>query len=637
MAAYRTAVTIALALAAVALVSVGLVTTRRISRLSDDARLVEHTQEVIAQVQRVLALGVDAETGVRGFAITGEDAFLEPYNESRARMGEEVTRLQTLARDNPGQESRARELADALARRTGLLAAVIEVRRRRGFEAARQLVSTQEGKRLMDRVRVVADDMIRGEQSLLAERKRLSAAGFERTGLVAFIATVGTGLALMLAAIQMRTELQKRQAAETSVRSAYEAVEEKIKARTRELERALELLQVREDELKDALATRALALTVAQQAQRESETANQLKDEFLATASHELRTPLNAIIGWAHVLKLPAVTDDQRSHAVDAIERNAKVQTRLIEDLLDVSGMIQGRLNIVVSSVDLRTAVQEAIVTVSPAAHARDVRLDVQLGDEAVIIDGDPSRLQQVAWNLLSNAVKFTAKGGEVRVRVDGMGGRARLCVDDSGEGIDPAFLPHVFDAFRQGPGATMRSGLGLGLAIVRRLVELHGGTITADSPGRGQGASFVATFPLHLGATVSSGGERVAGLAGVKVLIAEDDDDSAAALTAVLRLLGCQVRTARTASECLRMLGDWHPDVLLCDVGLPDDDGYSLLRRARSAPGYGETPAIALTAFAGESDRVRALAAGFKAHIPKPFDPDIVVREIRSAIPSHT
>jgi len=250
MAPYRSTVAIALTLAAAALMSVGLLTARRISHLREDATLVEHTQVVIGQVRRVLALGVDAETGTRGFAITGDDAFLEPYNESRTQMEPELQRLETLVADNPTQKARAGQLAEALVGRTGVLAVVIDSRRSHGFEAARQLVATQEGKRLMDRARVIADAMIADEQSLLAARKVQSSDGFERTRVVALVATVGALLALMLAGVQMRTEFRKRQAAEASVRSAYAAVEEKIKARTHELETALELLQVREDQVR---------------------------------------------------------------------------------------------------------------------------------------------------------------------------------------------------------------------------------------------------------------------------------------------------------------------------------------------------------------------------------------------------
>jgi CheY-like chemotaxis protein/anti-sigma regulatory factor (Ser/Thr protein kinase) len=248
------------------------------------------------------------------------------------------------------------------------------------------------------------------------------------------------------------------------------------------------------------------------------------------------------------------------------------------------------------------------------------------------MVDGDQSRLQQIAWNLLSNAVKFTPKGGTVIVSVERAGSRVALRVQDTGEGIAPDFLDHVFEPFRQGPSTSVRTGLGLGLAIVRQLVELHGGSITAESAGKGQGSVFIVTFPLRVGdgaSAVPRGRSGAPGLEGVRVLVAEDDEDSGAALEAVLRRRGCIVRLARTAAACLTMLAESPADVLLFDVGLPDDDGYSLLRRARRLTAAKPIPAIALTALAGENDRVRALAAGFRAHVPKPFDPDTIVREI--------
>jgi PAS domain S-box-containing protein len=751
MRSYRTAVIATLTLTAVALVAVGLATARRITQVNDDARLVEHTQEIIGQVQRVLRLAAEAESSVRAFAITGDNAFLDQYTASTAALDLEDGRLAGLVSDSAEQRGRVHELVDVLRRRVNALEDAKGRRQAGGLDAVRQSTAPYQGKRLMDQARSIAGAITDHEQTLLGERRRQSAVGLRWTRAVALAGTVGAVLALMLAGMQIHRELGKRRAAEALVLRAYKDVEEQVQIRTRDLEAALQQLQASDEqfrvvaelspvylfradaygacdfistgffaftgltpersrgfgwteavdaedrghllnawqvaisahsafdaecrfrskegvarwfrvrvvplqpdgqgrivswvgaavdihELKEALAMRATLLGRAQDAQRESEAANQLKDDFLATVSHELRTPLNAIVGWAHVLTLADVSDAERAHAIDAIQRNAKAQTRLVEDLLDVSSMIRGRLNIIISSVDLRSVAREAVETVAPAARARDVRVVLDAGADPVVIAGDPNRLQQIVWNLLSNAVKFSTTGGHVRIGVDRMGSRGRVRVDDAGEGIDPAFLPHVFEAFRQGPSATMRAGLGLGLAIVRRLVELHGGTISVESEGRGHGASFAVTFPLHTGAPlvhVAIGGARPAGLAGVKVLLAEDDDDSAAALTAVLRLRGCQVQAARTAAECLRVVAGWQPDIFLCDLGLPDDDGYSLLHRVRGTPGYGDAPAIALTAFAGEADRVRALAAGFTAHISKPFDPDVVVREISSALPS--
>ena len=389
-------------------------------------------------------------------------------------------------------------------------------------------------------------------------------------------------------------------------------------------------------ELHLALDERAEALAKAESARRLAEEANHLKDEFLATASHELRTPLNAIVGWVHVLQTGALQDDeQRRQAVNAIDRNAKSQTRLIEDLLDVSRMIQGRVSLTVSPLDLRPVIESAIETVQHAATAKDIAVGMDLPPEPIPVIGDDHRLQQVIWNLVANAVKYTDHGGRVNVALAREGGRAVVRVTDSGEGIDPSFLPHVFEPFRQGASSsTMRSGLGLGLAIVRRLVDLHGGRIAAESSGAGRGSTFTMSLPLAHGAAASSAVSTMPNPAFNKlhVLVAEDDADSAAAVTAILKLHGCETQTAGTAAECLRITGEWPTDVLICDVGLPDDDGYGLLRRLRTLPEGERIPAIALTAYARPEDRAKALAAGFRAHLSKPLDPENLLRELSLA-----
>ena len=391
-------------------------------------------------------------------------------------------------------------------------------------------------------------------------------------------------------------------------------------------------------ELHLALDERAVALEKAETARQVAEEASHLKDEFLATASHELRTPLNAIVGWVHVLQTGALgNDEQRRQAVNAIERNARIQTRLIEDLLDVSRMIQGRVSLTVAPLDLRSVIEFAVETINHAASAKDITVDVVMPDEIVPVIGDDHRLQQITWNLLSNSVKYTPPGGRVTITLARSRGRAIISVVDSGEGIDPSFLPHVFEPFRQGQSRTMRSGLGLGLAIVRRLVDLHGGRISAASDGDGKGATFTVSLPVAHGV-----GAATAGLSrpqptfqNLHVLVAEDDVDSAAAVTAILKLHGCETRTAPTAAECLRITGEWATDILICDVGLPDDDGYGLLRRLRSLPEGEHIPAIALTAYARPEDRAKALAAGFRAHLSKPLDPENLLREVSEAAKS--
>jgi PAS domain S-box-containing protein len=388
-------------------------------------------------------------------------------------------------------------------------------------------------------------------------------------------------------------------------------------------------------ELHLALDERADALDKAEDARRLAEEASHLKDEFLATASHELRTPLNAIAGWVHVLQTGVVADgNQQRQALDAIDRNVRIQTRLIEDLLDVSRMIQGRVSLTVAPLDLRGMIDAAVETIGHTAAAKDIAIEVVTPPDAVPVIGDEHRLQQVFWNLLANAVKYTPRGGRVTIAVAQELGRAVVRVKDSGEGIDPAFLPHVFEPFRQGASATMRSGLGLGLAIVRRLVDLHGGRITAESRGAGLGSTFSVSLPVAPSAVAPSMLPPAPrpNFQQLHVLIAEDDVDSAAAVTAILKLHGCETKTAPTAAECLRITGEWPTDVLICDVALPDDDGYGLLRRLRALPEGERVPAIALTAYARPEDRAKALAAGFRAHLTKPLDPERLLKELSDA-----
>jgi signal transduction histidine kinase/CheY-like chemotaxis protein len=419
------------------------------------------------------------------------------------------------------------------------------------------------------------------------------------------------GVLLLATALLFSLEIRRRRLAEMRLQETLASVEQQVDERTQALSKAM----------------------------AELEEATHLRDQFLATASHELRTPLNAIVGWVHVLMSGAAkTEADRQHAVAAIDRNAKIQTRLIADLLDVSRMIQGRVSLTVAPVNLRTVVDAAIDTIRPAATAKDITLEITTSDDVLAVLGDDHRLQQMIWNLLSNSVKYSPVGGKVTVSLAREDGSAVIKVSDTGEGIDPAFLPHVFEPFRQGSAKTMRSGLGLGLAIVKQLVDLHGGRISADSAGVGQGARFVLSLPLAHDDVVMSAPARFGArpepdFNHLHVLVAEDDADSAAAVTAILRLHGCETQTAASASECLRITGEWPPDVLICDVGLPDDDGYGLLRRMRKLPAGETLPAIALTAYSRPEDRAKALAAGFRAHLSKPLDPESLLREISNAV----
>ena len=384
----------------------------------------------------------------------------------------------------------------------------------------------------------------------------------------------------------------------------------------------------------------------AQRARQSAEDANHLKDEFLATVSHELRTPLNAVLGWARLLRGAPMDERQRLKAVDTIERNVKVQQEIIEDLLDVSRIISGKLRLDVSQVSFAPIVEAAVDTLRPAALAKGIRVQTTASDDGLVL-ADPNRLQQIVWNLVSNALKFTPKGGRVQVTLQRVDSQIQLTVADTGRGIPPAFLPHVFDRFRQGDAGTTRTagGLGLGLAIVRHLVEMHGGTVTAESDGEGRGATFTVKIPLAVlseqakAASQSSESPTSAApadtafaadlLTGLQILVVDDEPDTRELVRVVLSGYGAHVQTASSSAEALALLRQWSPDVILSDVGMPEEDGYSFIAKVRAAGS--RVPAAALTAYARSNDRLRALSSGFQAHLPKPAEPAELVALVAS------
>ncbi|MBD2690859.1 ATP-binding protein [Anabaena catenula] len=368
-----------------------------------------------------------------------------------------------------------------------------------------------------------------------------------------------------------------------------------------------------------------------------AEKANLIKDEFLAVLSHELRTPLNPILGWARLLKTGKLDKANTDEALNSIERNAKLQVDLIEDLLDVSRILRGKLTLNVSTVNLATVISAALDTVSLAASAKEIAIQTHLEANIGQVAGDPARLQQIVWNLLSNAVKFTPQGGRVEVWLQQFGSIAQITVSDMGKGINSDFLPHIFEHFRQEDSSITRKfgGLGLGLAIVRQLVELHGGTVEADSPGEGQGAIFIVRIPL-----ISSGPEMLTekkpqdvscNLSGIKILFVDDDADSRDFITFVLKLYGAEVTTVASGFEALEVFIQSQPDVLVSDIGMPKMDGYELVRKIRacSSDTGRQIPGIALTAFAGEFDQQQAMTAGFQMHISKPVEPDALAAAV--------
>ena len=388
-------------------------------------------------------------------------------------------------------------------------------------------------------------------------------------------------------------------------------------------------------------------LAKEQEARAEAEAASRAKDAFLATLSHELRSPLSPILAWARLLRQGMLDAEKTERALETIERSARSQAQLIDDLLDISRIVSGKLRLQVRPVQLTTVIEAAIEVVRPAADAKNIRIQTALDTETGPIAGDPDRLQQVVWNLLSNATKFTPKGGRVQVALERVNSHVEIAVSDTGQGVPAEFLPHLFERFQQaetGPSRT-HGGLGLGLAIVRHIVELHGGTVHAESPGAGNGTTITVKLPCMIFARTAGEIERrhptlealpaernFPQLRDLRVLVVDDEPDSNEVVRTLLVSCGAEVRIAGSAAEGLRELQRWTPDVLISDIGMPCEDGYSFLGKVRARRGeIGSIPAVALTAYATTEDRVRIFSAGFQVHVVKPIDPSELVTVVAS------
>jgi signal transduction histidine kinase/CheY-like chemotaxis protein len=358
--------------------------------------------------------------------------------------------------------------------------------------------------------------------------------------------------------------------------------------------------------------------------------ASRVKDEFLATLSHELRTPLNAVLGWTRMLRRGTVPADRTAAVLDTIERNAAAQMQLVEELLDLSGMVAGGLRLNVTRVDLRELIGGAVETIRPAASAKSLRLNVSIAGDLPEVAADPGRLRQVLWNLLSNSVKFTPAGGTIEIAASRGPADVEIRVRDTGKGIAADFLPHVFTAFRQGDSSSTRQvgGMGLGLAIVRHIVEAHGGTATVQSDGAGCGAVFTMRLPAGRGpfSAAEEAGDELGLLRGRRVLAVDDDESTQELVATMLLMYGVSVRTAGRAGQAFDILSAWQPDVLLADLAMPGEDGYALVRRVRAMPSpLGSIPAVALTAYTDPQSVQNAFAAGFDAHLGKPLEPHVL------------
>ena len=439
-----------------------------------------------------------------------------------------------------------------------------------------------------------------------------------------------------------KREALKRQS--EALQHARNELEDRVQARTRELAAVNEALRTEIVERARIERERLALLEREQLARAHAESVNRMKDEFLATLSHELRTPLNAILGWSHLLTSGKADAATVERALSVIRNNAMAQSQLIEDILDVSRIISGKLRLNIASVTLREVIDAALDSVSPAADAKGIVIDRHL-DDIEPLTGDKDRLQQVFWNLLSNAVKFTPRGGRVAVRLCRQGGDAVMSVEDTGIGISAEFLPYVFDRFSQADGSATRrhGGLGLGMAIVRHLVELHGGTVRVRSDGENKGATFTAVLPIHAHESSTDAdpfqpelydesiATHLAHLGGVRILVVDDDRDSRTFLGMLLQNQGAIVRTAGSTAEAIDVVRTDPPDVLVSDIAMPGQDGYDLIRCVRelSAAEGGAVPAVALTAYVRTEDHDAALAAGYQRHIRKP----VVISELIAAV----
>jgi signal transduction histidine kinase/CheY-like chemotaxis protein len=459
----------------------------------------------------------------------------------------------------------------------------------------------------------------------------------------AMLLVVGSGLALLVlsgvGAIALSRSMSQgitsaTTAAEALAKGEYPCISsssiQELALLGKALEFSAELLLQRERERDENLRQ-------SEAARAEAEAANRLKDEFLITVSHELRTPLNGILGWAQLLRAGKLNQEKADMAITTIERNAKAQAQLVDDLLDVSRMITGKLHLELRLLNLASLIMSGVDSVRHAAEVKNIELHTYLAHVEPIL-GDQNRLQQIAWNLLSNAVKFTPEGGRVEVHLRQIGSIVELVVRDTGVGIKPEFLPYVFERFRQADGSTTRKfgGLGLGLAIVRHLVELHGGTVQVDSQGEGKGATFTVKLPVTARQEKISAGsktpvdntpafpETLHRLEGVRVLVVDDEPDARDIAKAALMQQGAEVCTCASAAEALKQVFTWKPTVILCDIGMPQEDGYDFIRQLRQqeVDKGSQIPAIAVTAFTREEDKLKAIASGYQTHFPKPIEP---------------
>ncbi len=736
----RLLITLMIAVAALALN--GLWAGAALRTLIEDAAWSAHTNEVIAQVEGVRATIAEATAAVRGYLLTGDDAYLNSYHAAIDRFHQASTRVQQLVVDDPVQEDRIALLNQAIGVRLALADEAIATRRREGPDAAVRLFLGRRNDSVVARVGELLLALDREELHLLAVRAgslragqraasfafvlaNLLAAAFlitiwaqsraaaadrrlheeelvnQREWLATTLGSIGDGVLATDAEgkVQFMNSVTARltgwsleEAVGRPVGEVFQIVNEYTGAEVenpvaRALReglvvgmanhtllvsrnggatpiddsaapiqsrdgRTLGVVLVFRDvtERKHVDRERERLLERERESRYAAESASRAKDSFLATVSHELRTPLGVILGWAGILRAGNADARTVERAAEIVERNARAQAKLIDDMLDISRIVSGKFQIEPSEIDPARVVGAAVESLRPAAEEKGVALALTVEPLPGPVVADPERLQQIVWNLLANAIKFSSQGGKVTVALGPAGDRLRIEVRDEGVGIDPQRLPHVFERFWQADTSSTRrhGGLGLGLAIVRHLAEMHGGRVTAASRGEGYGATFTVEIPLRgpqdtaasaatIWRTATAGaaaradavplggpllGRRVLG--GARILVVDDEHDAAEWVAELLRAAGAEVRIAAAAAAGFHAMRSWRPDLLISDVGMPGEDGYALMKRVRALPPEDgrQTPALALTAHARAEDRMRALSVGYQMHAAKPIDP---------------
>jgi signal transduction histidine kinase/ActR/RegA family two-component response regulator len=598
-----------------AILSIGFVSYAELSDLADSSASVQRSYDVLQTLDDLDGALTDSETNQRGYLLTRDPSYLTQYDAAVAQIRLAVSELRRLSQSELSTANSIAELSRlANAQLDELQRTVHETEG--GDRATLAHMAEGGGTQIMSAFRRFSADLDASQRNLLGMR-RAEEHDARMTSEAVLIGTIVLSLIFVGAAAVISRRFDERR---------------------RQLEREIAERR-RAEEYREAL------LVSERAARSEAERATRLKDEFVATLSHELRTPLNAIVGWASILR-----SDRRaasvSQGLEVIERNAKAQAQMIEDLLDMSRIVSGKLRIDLQLIDPAAVVKAAAASIRPSADVKGIAIHAAV-EPVGMIYSDAGRLQQIIWNLLTNAIKFTAREGIVRVALVQLEGQAELSVSDTGQGIPPEFLPYVFDRFRQADASTTRrhGGLGLGLSIVKSLVDMHGGSVDARSDGEGQGATFTVRLPLvraqppmgHLYSTASilkperSADHDEVTLSGLRVLVVDDEPDARALARRVLEERGADVVTVASAPEALAVVdGDRAPSVVVSDIGMPDEDGYDFIRKLRALPGSaGRIPAVALTALARNEDRKRALLAGYQTHISKPVDPAELVAVI--------